>query len=84
MTADFVGVLLLHDKVYPDAINELQYHVAKMQTKSEMNVKYAHAFFVHKQLIIKNCAIDEPKMAHFQDAFTDLYQKHRENRKTLP
>ena len=36
---------LLPDKVYPDAINELQYRVAKMQTKLKINVQNGHAIF---------------------------------------
>ena len=43
LTANFFGFLLLPGKVYADVINGLQYRVAKMQTKSEMHVKYGHA-----------------------------------------
>ena len=46
-------VLLLPDKVYSDAINELQYSGAKMQKKSEMHVKYGHANFLKKNLRTK-------------------------------
>ena len=58
-------------KVYPDAINELQYLVAKMHTKSEMHVKYGHTIFlreilVHKQLINKKQNINEPQWSIFK------------------
>ena len=43
--------LLPADKGYPDAINELQYPEAKMQTKSEMHVKYGHAILKKKKKI---------------------------------
>ena len=46
LTANFLGFLLLPDKVYPDAKNEFKYRIAKMQTRSEMLVKYGHANLV--------------------------------------
>ena len=45
LTANFFNCLLLPDKVYADVKNGLQYRVAKMETKSEMHVKYGHAIF---------------------------------------
>ena len=42
LTAICLVFLLLPDKVYADVIYGLQYRVAKMQTKSEMHVKYVH------------------------------------------
>ena len=59
MTVNYFGFSLLPDKVYPDAINELHYCLAKMQIKSEILIKYGQAIFfsteilVHKQLINK-------------------------------
>ena len=63
----FFLFLLLPDKVYADIINSLQYCVAKMQTKSEMHVKYGHAIFLidirgQRQVNKKKCNINEPKM----------------------
>ena len=46
LTANFLVVLLLPDKVYAYVMDSLQYCVAKMQTKSEMHVKYGLQFFV--------------------------------------
>ena len=45
LTANLVVFLLLPDKVYAAAIHDLQYRVAKMQSKSEMHVKYGLAIF---------------------------------------
>ena len=39
-----VFLLLLPDKVYGNGIKGLQYHVAKIQTNSDMHLKYGHAF----------------------------------------
>ena len=43
LTTNFVGFLLLPDKVYVDAINDLQYRIANIHMKSKMYVKYGHA-----------------------------------------
>ena len=81
LTANFFGFLLLPGKVYADVINGLQYRVAKMQTKSEMDAKYGHAiYFCEKydyknRLSIKNCTINEPKIVYFQDTFIGLDNK---------
>ena len=45
LTANFLVFLLLPDKVYAYVMDSLQYCVAKMQTKSEMHVKYGLAIF---------------------------------------
>ena len=45
LTIVFVGVLLLRSKVKTDAINDLQYHKAKMPMNSKMFVKYRHQVF---------------------------------------
>ena len=42
LTANFFGFILLPGKVYAEVINGLQYHIAEMQTKSEMYAKYGH------------------------------------------
>ena len=60
-----MGFLLLPSKVHVDAINDCQYHKAKMATNSDMYVKYGLEIY-------KNCTINYPKMGHFEDAFTNL------------
>ena len=42
--------LLLPDKEYWDDIKQLQYRVAKMKTKSEMHVKYAHVIYLWEKI----------------------------------
>ena len=49
LTANYFGLLLLPSKVYADVINGLHYHVAKTQTKSELN-----AIFFRKKCDYKN------------------------------
>ena len=78
LTANFFGFSVLPGKVYADVINGLQHRVDKMQTNSEMYAKYGHAIYFwekydYKNRLSNNCTINEPKMVHFQDAFTDLY-----------
>ena len=45
LTTNFFVILLLPGKAYADVKNDLQHHVAKMQTKSEMYAKYGLAIY---------------------------------------
>ena len=67
---------------HADFINGLQYRVAKMYAKCmQAYAKYGHEinfwekYDFKKQVINKNCTINEPKMVYFQDAFIDLGNK---------
>ena len=37
---------------------------------------FLREIWLQKQVINKNCTINEPKMVHFQDAFIELYNKY--------
>ena len=51
--ANFIDFLLLPNKVYADAINDLQYRVTKMHTKSEKHIKYWHAIIFSRNVSTK-------------------------------
>ena len=65
-------------KVHANATNDWQYCNAKLAKKSEMYVKYGRAIYFwekykHRLLIKTTSTINDPKMGHFHDTFTNLY-----------